>query len=235
MKNLFLVAVFLISTLSFGQGQSEYVLPNYNPFLLTSNFYDIPLMSVLLKGSPYVAPDFKSGTVIINGKNEFTAPMRYNAAKEVIEFLEDGKNQKELLRRPYVKANIDGKLYEILEYSDNGKKKLGYFNPLKNNGEIQFLTRPRKIVVEDEARRSVSEVSYYYQDVSSYYIKNGDRPAEKVTLNKRNILKYFKDKSSELAHYIAAYGLNLRKEEDVIRVVNYYNLVLSPDQKEMQS
>lgn len=228
MKNLFL-AVVLTSSLGFSQ--------NDNPFggILPFQSFKTIEINTIIGGTPYISSDYKDGSTTIQEELGFKAPMRYNAVKNVVEFLDEDLKVREVLRRPYITVDLDGKVYEILEYIEDENEKLAYFNPL-NQGKVQLLLMPKKKL--SQARRtSPFESSATYRESSTYYIKKEGRSAEKIRLNKKSILIHLFDKALEMNTYISDYGLNLRKEEDVVRLFDYYNSLssLKHSEKEMQS
>lgn len=240
MKNSFLVLFIAIST--FGLVHSQHGTPadpSYVTINLVTVWPDKPEPRLILKGSPYVEDGFSEGRAIIHGKTDFKAPMRYNAAKEVIEFLDDNKVTKEMLRRPYIKVIIDGKIYEILEYFEEGETKLGYFNTL-SFGKTQLFFRSHKIVVVENngAKQQNGEIYAHYKDVSDYYLKIEGRPAQKIKLSKKGIVNNFEVKTRKLLEFASKnQDLNLNKEKDVIRLLEYYDTLKenSAAAKEMQS
>jgi len=182
-------------------------------------------VEIEILNSPFVSRFYEEGKINIHGKPGLVAKMRYNAAKDVIEFKDENETVKELLRRPYISAEFDGKEYIVLNYvvEYTNINKLGYFNPL-NEGKIQLLYMPKKSL--EVSGYSIQERrSGKYSDVSSYYIKIGDGPAREVKLNKRSILKIIGERNLNLEQVIKNQNLNLKKVEDIIHLIDYYNTV----------
>lgn len=177
--------------------------------------------NVIIEGTPYLEADFKSGTALIQNKKSFIAPMRFNAEKEVIEFLGEDGIKRELLRRPYLTAKIGNNKFLITDYLDDKIEKLGYFNA-QSGGKTQLLIRPRKTAISTP-RYSAIDFTFKYVDVSTYYIKKESKAAEKIKLNSRDLLKHLDDKATHLTRFISKNALNLKKERDVIRLLDYYN------------
>lgn len=225
---------FFLFLLITGVGYAQYKGP-----ITGIKSIDPPEPVLVLSGSPFVNEDFKNGFAIIHGKTGFEAPMRYNAAEDVIEFLDDTGVKKEMLRRPYIKANFDGKVYEILEYSQDGETKVGYFNTM-SFGKTKFLYRPKKeIKMETKGYQNQrGEIYARYKDVSDHYIKKEGLPAKKTKLNKRSVLSSFDVKKKKLLEFaIETQGLKLTKEKDVIGLLEYYDSLKknSSEVQEMQS
>jgi len=234
MKNL--LCLFLLVT-SIGSGQINQVFLPSGTDIFDGLQDDL---TVTIEGTPYLIKEFKTGSTFIHGRFGYEAPMRYNAGKNVIEFLDSDQIIREVLRRPYIKVHFEGKVYEIIDYNEEGIQKSGYFNPIAE-GKIKLYFKPQKKLVKKHqfgtGTNDVLYPTYYYLDNSSYYLKKEDRPAEKIRLNKKAILNYLEDNVSELTTFVSDNGLNLKKEEDVVRLLNYYSSLTTPkrSEKEMRS
>ncbi|MCK5443173.1 MAG: hypothetical protein KAJ23_14910 [Maribacter sp.] len=231
MKNLFCLFL-LVTSISFGQnylGQHWAFSKAYPSYSFQAD------INLIIDGSPYIDSAFKTGFTTIRGKFGIEAPMRYNAEKNVMEFLDSHQVVREVFRRPYITVNIDEKIFRVVEYKNEREQKLGYFNPL-NTGKVQLLLMPKK-ELSHKKRTGLTESRATYREVSSYYIKREGRPAEKIKLREKSILIHLFDKVVEMNTYISDYGLNLRKEEDVVRLLDHYNSLstLKHSEKEMQS
>jgi hypothetical protein len=225
MKNIFTFLLFC-SLISYGQNPGYSIGSNgltyFNP-RSSQNALEIEILN-----SPYNNNFYQEGKITIHEKPGFVTKMRYNAAKNVIEFKEEDGTVKELLRRPYISAEFGGKEYVVFKYvvPYTKNEKLGYFNPL-NNGKTQLLYMPEKSLevsgYSTQERRSGS-----YSDKSSYYIKKAGRPAVEINLNKSSILGQL-DTSyhEELKDFVTKNNLNLRNEADVLALLKHYNLLLS--------
>ncbi|WP_445381344.1 hypothetical protein [Robiginitalea sp. IMCC43444] len=176
-------------------------------------------------GSPYLEDEFKGGRVYVNGDVSLEKPMRYNAYISEIEIFAGQKQYAPLLKRAYITAQIGDKTYKMLPYTtDRDLQRVGYFNPL-NEGEVVLLFKPE--VKLRQGRVPDTNYGKYvpptYIDISSYYLKKGEAPAEKIRLSKKWVLKTLGDQKKALQEYISGNKLNLRKESDVIDLLHYYN------------
>lgn len=197
----------------------------------------IVIREVPIDGSPYVNEIYKKGTTLINDVSRTDALMRYNAYNDAVEILDENGATRKLLRRSNIKAVFDGKTYEVIDYDLAGNIKKGYFNPL-NEGNTVLYFRPKKIFLQAEKPDNGYDTydPPHYKDVSSFYIKKENQPAEEVKLSKRNVLKALGDKTVLLKKFIDKYDLNLKDESDVIRLLNYYDtLLVEPENIEQKS
>jgi hypothetical protein len=177
----------------------------------------------IYRGTPFTDTEYRPGTATIHGNVDITAPMRYNAQQNVIEFLDQDQIQRELLRRPYITANFGGKNYMIIAYLEQGIEKLGYVIRL-NTGAVALYFMPKKILKRDLGYRDENPI-YKYQDISEYFLKIGKAPAEKIKLNKKSVLEMLPDHTEALEAYVAENNLDLHTEYGVIQVLDHYNAI----------
>lgn len=179
------------------------------------------------EGSEYFDETYKMGEVSIRGKVELRGKMRFNAFRNEIQVLQGGDESFPLLKRSFIKATIGSKVFGIYLYEDaRGNNRSSYFNPL-NDGNTILLFKP-----EIKLKQGRIPVTSYdrtvpptFIDVSSYYIKKGDEIAKKIRLKKSDILTSLADKKNEVQAYIKNEGLSLKKEADLIKLMNYYNSI----------
>lgn len=236
MKNIILV-LFIFSTLAVNaQAQMGITqIAGKESSITTHGQFHILSLEVPILGSPYINEVYKEGETVISGKTQTAALMRYNALNESVELLDRASQKpRKLLRRKNISATFGGKTYAVMEYNEGSKIKLGYFNQL-NQGKISLLYRPKKTFVQ--AENPDNGYDKYdpptYKDVSEYYIRVGDESASFIRLNKRQVLKAINDKEEILRPFIKKHRLNLKKESDVLLLLNYYNSLY--DKKEVSS
>lgn len=68
-----------------------------------------------------------------------------------------------------------------------------------------------------------------------YFIKKGVEPAEMIDLGQVALLIQLSDEEVALSKFIVDYKLNLKKEADDIRLIEYYNSLLSPQSVEKKA
>lgn len=106
--------------------------------------------------------------------------------------------------------------------SQNGLRPEQYVQALVGTGAIQLYRSDIKQVTE------MSEINAgmikTFANTSRYYIKKGDQ-LKLIKLNKEEIIPFLMDKEAELNSVIEAKRLNLKKESDIIQVIQAYNQV----------
>tara|TARA_R110001583_G_scaffold149335_1_gene301350 strand:- start:7432 stop:8142 length:711 start_codon:yes stop_codon:yes gene_type:complete len=184
------------------------------------------------KGTPYLNEDFVHGEVIVDDKVKEVGKMRYNAYRNEVEILDNISKDSyySLLKRAYIKVEIDGKNYSIYTYVDSNESiKTSYFTDL-NKGALKLLFKPEALL--KQARSPSTSYEKYvpptYVWNSSYYMldetnANAENHAVKVRLTKKSILDFTGAQKEEMKLYVKENKLNLRQEADVIIFLNYYN------------
>lgn len=186
---------------------------------------EIDVAQIRTEGSPYLNEEFIPGKVLVNGNVKMKGRLRYNAYNSEIELEKNKYEYTSVLKRGYISAIIGNKKYKLYSYLNAavGNIKTGYFNPL-NEGEVQLLYKP-EIKVRRGRTPSTSydrKVAPRFIDVSSYYIKKGENAAEKIYLRKKYLHKALNG-DSKIKQYVKANGLKLNNEEDIVKLLNFYN------------
>jgi len=104
--------------------------------------------------------------------------------------------------------------------SQNGLKPEQYVQALVGAGAIQLYRSDIKQVTE------MSEINAgmikTFANTSRYYIKKGNE-FKLIKLNKEEVMPFLMEKEAELNAVIEAKRLNLKKESDIIQVIQVYN------------
>ncbi len=104
--------------------------------------------------------------------------------------------------------------------NQNGLKPEQYVQALVGTGAVQLYRSDIKQVTE------MSEINAgmikTFANTSRYYIKKGDL-LKLIKLNKEELMSFLMDKEAEVNAAIEAKRLNLKKESDIIQVIQAYN------------
>jgi hypothetical protein len=179
------------------------------------------------EGSEYFDETYRMGEVTIRDKVELRGKMRFNAFRNEIQVLQEGDESFPLLKRSYIKAAIGKKVFGIYLYEDaKGNNRSSYFNPL-NEGNTILLYKPEIKLKKGRVPATSYDrtVPPTFIDVSTYYIKKGDKTAKRIRLKKTDILAILSDKKNEIQAYIKSENLSLKKEDDLIKLMDYYNSI----------
>ena len=104
--------------------------------------------------------------------------------------------------------------------NQNGLKPEQYVQALVGAGAVQLYRSDIKQVTE------ISEINAgmikTFANTSRYYIKKGDL-LKLIKLNKEELMSFLMDKEAEVNAAIEAKRLNLKKESDIIQLIQAYN------------
>ncbi len=175
-----------------------------------------------IKGSPYLNPEFTPGTVYTKKNVHYTQiPLRYNIYNDVIEFkLQNDSvyaiSNPEIIRQ----IEIAG---ETFFYYRTAYNKAGYFS-LKHAGDVQLLSK-YNIGFKDAVPAGAyaqSTPPTFQSKANTFFIKIKDEAP--VSIAKKNDLKkIFGKQSNEILSFIKKEKLNIREEEDLIKLIEYIN------------
>lgn len=176
-----------------------------------------------IKGSPYVEENFANG-IIYYGDKSHSAPMRYNAFQDLIEFQQNGKA---VVLDPSntVKRVVMGETVIVpLKYDANGKSKLGYFTML-DSGKVMLFAKRKIIYLEAKKGGALDGgdmPAQYKRSPDSYYYKTGGGELQEAGSIK-SMISSFPDKREELTQYAKKEKISVKKEKELIQFVQYYN------------
>lgn len=221
MKRVALLSL-LVSCYGFGQ-DPDVPFATGNPDRLYEMQVGTVYKDVPINGTPYLDEQYRMGVTAVHGK-EINLLMRYDAYNDQVEMIDKNQKKFNLLRRPDLTASFEGRTYKLMDYRENGEKAQGYFNPL-NNGDMVLYWKPKKTLVQ--AKKPDHGYDIYtpphYREEHAYYMGKGNTILGKVRLTRGQIVKYLRDHSREVKEYISENKLDLKREKDVIAVLNYYN------------
>ena len=179
-----------------------------------------------IEGSPYIDDVYRLGHVFFRGE-KYTLFFRFNAFEGRVELKDRTKRLFFLQKDNILEPTFGGRSYKYLFYSEGDALKRGYLVPLASGEKVTLYLKPHKIYVEAKSPDNgyVAFTKPRYEDVSGYYLQYGKELPQAIKLGKRNLLAMLKGKETELQHYIRQQELDLRKEKDVIQLIQYYNRI----------
>jgi len=176
-----------------------------------------------VQGSPYTNEEFLIGKVFVRDDAPYNGILRYNAYSDGIE-MKTAEGVITLLKRDYLKATIDGKLYLIENYKKDGAIRKTYFVELNKGKARLLLKQGKKFIAARAASSSYSQDQpAKFEDETSYYIITEGNAATEVRLKSKDVLQALPDHQKELQAFIKQKKLKLKTEEEVIQVLSYYN------------
>ncbi|MFK5983696.1 MAG: hypothetical protein QM499_12350 [Flavobacteriaceae bacterium] len=224
-KTLFIYSI--LSLLSFNMvmySQKPFDDPNENEYLMsrTVNLKNAPKN---VAGSPYFVEKFQKGTIYKNNTVlKRNINLRYNASRDLVE-IEFNQNQSKILRHSSnIYAVINNKQYIYIPDSIDEENN-GYFVVL-HKGLIMSLYKKHEKTFR-EGKKSInsmtSDIPATYKTKESLFLVNEKGELQELSKSKNGKIKSFISHQKELKQYVKENNLNINKENQLIKLVSYYN------------
>ena len=178
-------------------------------------------------GSPFLDKNYSWGVFYLEDKKPVQAHLRYNVEEEEIQV----KFEKDIYALPpEMPVEIEGNRYEKYDYRQKSDSQLysGYFkilNDPKNIG-LQLLEKPGKEFKNAQPPAAMKTPTLArYTDTSEFYLKfpKTDVPVFFETKAKNFIAVFPEEQQEKMVEFIKKNNLNLKNQEDLLRVVTFYN------------
>lgn len=229
MNKSYALLLILLSFFVKTEAQIDYQLNSAADFFRTQKFivgeYHNTLSEKDIKGSPYLNDEFIKGSIYTVSKTQYNdIPLRYNIYNDEIEF-QTPDNKSLALDAPEIVEKVTFGKYtmEYIPYEVSSKIKKGFFKII-DKGTASLYARPS---VDYEAPKEPgpyknAEPAKFIPREDRYYIRIGLEAAVEAG-NKKDIISIFSDHSNEIEKYIKKEKINVRKEEGLKSLVEYYN------------
>jgi len=174
-------------------------------FLVTESF---PLEE---KGKKFLSENFIKSTIIDFENEEFEVEMRYRFADDEMQIMHEEKIKAlfpQKVKKLIFKKNDAEQTFIPIEYSDKKTTNLGYFE-LLTEGKMKLLKQFQK-----DGKGNLD---------TELFFQTEENPAECFKLKKSSVLKIMKNRKSEVSKFIVENKLNVKKEDDLKKVFEYYN------------
>ncbi len=214
------------------------VVEELNPFFGTT-FYNIEQdnrmfsnTNIDLKtvtGTPYENDVFVLGTAlekISESSKDFF--MRYNIYNDAIEIKKSklDKVATNLIKSENISVSMNGKKYFYRSYLDkNNKSQSGYFILISERGNYKLYLKKRKKFVPKQISKEafIKDTPAAFKDDNAYYFEINNS-LRYISRKKKAFLKEFSEDKAALTSFLKKEKIDLKKEKDLIRLLNFYML-----------
>ncbi len=186
-----------------------------------------------IKGIPYWNKDYMPAILFAPGNKKYGIfPTSVNLATREIEYINKNNQElaafpDELVRAVFVDPNDTTKIISIfrndlaevnLQYIKRNKR---YYVEERNQGPVKLLkVCDRELRTGDSMLRTLK--SYYFVDNNDYFIQHENRIEKLKKLNRDEVMKFLPQPPA-IEDWIKNNHISFTKEEDVIRLLEYYN------------
>jgi hypothetical protein len=181
------------------------------------------------KGTPYVSETWYPGEIFLKSKNRFVVKeMNYNCYDNELAFLDPATKAIRLINKFtvdffYFLNGSDTLLFAPIEPENDGE--FLFAQVLYKGGSMVYKRYQKEFVRANyEGGYSADRKYDEFADKSSlYFSKHNDQLFYKVKKSKKQILEAFPDAENEISAYLKAEKLDLKREEDVVKLLKYYD------------
>lgn len=221
MKNLILLILMITTCGLYAQQTEAYAYGSTTLLNTKSTTYDG------IEGTPYLdGKEFTRGYIIMQGKKIPNIELRYNAYKDKIEIKISEEKIYETNPTNENEFIIRGHHFVKGTYADRNAVKTGYLECLSCSDQVKLYKRYYKIY--EEAKQA--QTGYHkntppkLKDREELYIQfEGMDHAVELESSNRKILEQIAPLGSDINKYIKEERLKLKREEDLIQVIDHFS------------
>lgn len=175
-----------------------------------------------VKGSPYLQEDWAEGLVkLANGNTYANVPLKYDQVTGELIF-RDKAGKVLTFADPVREFKLSGQLfrsgYKVVDSNSDHT-----FYLVLYDGTSTLLKDARKNIIQHRAYNSATTVKSIVETPVWYLLING-QPV-KVRKDKKSVLAALKTNTAELEKYISENNLNLKDDQDLARLIAYYDSI----------
>lgn len=183
------------------------------------------------QGSPYISDKFLPTTMYYGDENMGNIFYRYNALNEEIEIKKSNLEQdaiQSLSRDKKISIMTDGKKMSFKTFTTSKNKTLNGYLTSIIDGKTYFLYKRNYVKFTEgkpAANSFVKAVPSRFSQFTEYYFqKDGVNRMDEIKLKNSQLLKLIDEpKKSELKQFLKENELNIKNEQDLIKVFDYLN------------
>lgn len=164
-------------------------------------------------------------TGLSNNEEPFSAEEAnyYPPTKQLI--LKDGRGLRELYAKEVATVSIGDDDYRTFLYVDSDDKVQKGFFPLLVDGYVALTWQTQKKETRKQNTLMTEDITKKpkYKKVKVYYVSYKGKAIERFRPNKKNVAALFPKSEQLVKDYIKSEKLKMRKEEDLIKAIEYGN------------
>jgi hypothetical protein len=187
-----------------------------------------------IKGTPYLFNEWKKGNIyLIDNTYINDVSIKYNIYTDDILYLNSKSGDSLIIDRSLINS------FEITGDNSNNlllfkeislrpyKKDKSTFVKVLYDGKSKFIVKYAKTFIKADYKGAYSAGRKYdeYIDDQQYYIMKDDNTPAKIKLNKKSVTKVLSDKDDKIKSYLNEHKLALDNEDDVERLLQYYDSI----------
>lgn len=223
MNRIILIAFVFITNVIYAQVGNENVSFSTGNFFMRGNRPSTK--EKIIDGTPYInGNDFSK--VVIGGYSKNVQNLRYNAHEDEMEFKEGEDiyftNKEEGLKIDFPTLK---KTYQCLNYSFDNKNRFGYLVLLVDNPKYSLFKKEKIELLKGEKSPNAysKDANDYYAKQKDLYLVRKENVFIKLPKNQKEFINDFSLNKNDAEKFIKDNKLNLSKEEDIKKIIDYLN------------
>jgi hypothetical protein len=226
MRKLFLIipALMILQITSYSQESISTIDRYFERMNRDKEFFGKPEMKYKdIEGTPYLFDGFEKGFIQMKSGVKISGEYRYDLYAGLIEFK---RNENVFaIAIPDSIVRLQTELFTLGHFEFIDKKTVNKsFLLIVEEGHYTLCLQKKKIFRKAEPVKPYHNASPARFDDSGddYYLKVGDSPAEKIG-SEKDIIRVCGTDGEKAKAFIATGKLNVKKEEDLVKLVKYLN------------
>lgn len=193
-----------------------------------------------IEGSPFWSDKWMYAS-LYSYKNEFLAkvPVNLNFANgqlyakvgDSVLQLDNETVRKVVVYSDTSKNQVKAVFLSFLPYVYIGNEKINDYLEVFYSGYAILLKYKKKVLAQSESGGGMSKF-YYFKDFSYYYLQVNNKIERITSLSKEQLFQLLPG-SNNLDSWVKEKKLNLKKENDVIQFIEYYNSIKEKEVKSL--
>jgi len=176
-----------------------------------------------IEGSPFLDDNFVQGEVYVSAKRT-AVPVRYNIFQDWVEYQQAGQTLVLEPNKTIEKVRIGDNTLVVEKFEFQGKSKYGYLSVL-DTGKVILLSKKVVRYIPGQKGRALDGTDLpakYAKFPDVYFYRIGDGPLQEID-NLKSLIAGFPDKQEELKQYAKKEKISVKKAEELIQLLRYYN------------
>jgi hypothetical protein len=176
------------------------------------------------EGTPYLNEEFMNGDVFINNGRYKNVLLRYNIYKDFIEFKKDSRVYALDPSKKIQKVVFGENIFVVEELVFRGKKTLAYLQRL-DSGKAELMKRSLVSYREPQPPKPIEtqgKPARFSPLPDTFFFRVAGGELHEIESLKK-LIEAFPDKHDELNAFAGKEKISIRKEDELIQLIRYYN------------
>jgi hypothetical protein len=178
-----------------------------------------------IKGSPYLYDDWLQGEVITaDGRVYKKMLIKFNAEKDELTFVYGKADTPQRFADPIRMFTIHAERDRVFanQFPKIDLQNAASYYEVLLPGNAMLLKRHKEILETGRDEVTRAPLAGIYTNRDTYYIYK-DKRMQFVKMTRNGVLKLLADKTADVAAYADSQKINFEQEEDLKKLLNYYN------------